>query len=149
MCVTGPRRRPVQYKWMPHVTVWQAKESSLINGHECQALVKICSHSLVMLTFPYEWKILKWDKKNTINQAGVICHIGIALTIYLPVNIFYYLVDDNNETNPFVCYNCLQVRLFLFRTTGPISSKLDTMHFYLSRIQGFTKEKPCLKTGKY
>ena len=31
---------------------------SLLNDYESRALVKICSPSPVMVTFPYEWKIL-------------------------------------------------------------------------------------------
>ena len=49
--------------------VWHAKEPSLLNGHERRAMVKICSPSPVMVTYPYESKILKWDgKPNTNNK---------------------------------------------------------------------------------
>ena len=53
------------YKRLRRVTegVTRLKPSSL-NGHECRVLVKICNTWPVMVTSPYEWKILKWDKNH-------------------------------------------------------------------------------------
>ena len=48
--------------------VWYAKESSLLNGHECRAWLKFCSPWLVMVTSPYEWKILEGDDKLQTNK---------------------------------------------------------------------------------
>ena len=48
--------------------MWHEKEPSLLNGQECRAQVKICSPSPVMVTSPYEWKILEWDDKPPNKQ---------------------------------------------------------------------------------
>ena len=49
-----------------YVLVWHAKEPLLLNGHECR--VKICSHSPVMVTTPYELIIQEWDQKKPQNK---------------------------------------------------------------------------------
>ena len=49
-----------------YVLVWHAKEPLLLNGHECR--VKICSHSPVMVTTPYELIIHEWDQKTPKNK---------------------------------------------------------------------------------
>ena len=43
--------------------VWHVKEPSLLNGHKCQAKVKISTPSLAMVMSPYERKILELDHK--------------------------------------------------------------------------------------
>ena len=48
--------------------MWHAKEPSLLYGHKCRALVKICSPSSAMVTSPNEWKILKWDENLQRNK---------------------------------------------------------------------------------
>ena len=50
--------------------VWHSKEPSLLNGHECQAWVKICSPSPVMVKSAYERKILeRIEKPQTKNPT--------------------------------------------------------------------------------
>ena len=51
----------------------QYSEMTIINGWPLSSLngrenVKIWSSSSVMLTFPYEWKILEWDVKPKTNK---------------------------------------------------------------------------------
>ena len=50
--------------------VWHDKEPTLLNGHDCRAKVKIWSSSLSMVTYPYDWKIFKWDDKPQTNKHG-------------------------------------------------------------------------------
>ena len=53
------------YKRMSRVTVGvAAKEPSLLNGIDRRIYVKMCGLSSLMVTSPYQWKILDWDKKT-------------------------------------------------------------------------------------
>lgn len=50
------------------VDVPHANEPSQLNGHECQALVKIISSSTVKMKSPLEWKFIELEKKS--NKKG-------------------------------------------------------------------------------
>ena len=58
-----PRVLADDHKRIPRVTVGLAP--SLLNGHKCRVQVQLCSPSPVMVTPPYEWKIL---------SSGTISH---------------------------------------------------------------------------
>ena len=50
---------------------------ALLYDHEHREWVKICIPSPVMVTSPYEWKILEWDenpeqKKNRVHYYGTV-----------------------------------------------------------------------------
>ena len=54
---------------LSHLIHWQQKSFS---EESQRAKVKICSPLPAMMTSPYEWKILKWDKKIIINNMSFI-----------------------------------------------------------------------------
>ena len=58
------------YKRMSRFTeVVAANEPSLLNGLDRRIYVKICGLSSLMVTSPYQWKILDWDKKPKKNPT--------------------------------------------------------------------------------
>ena len=65
---TGPRRWPLYTDDSRH-----SRRGTLKNPHCSMAMsaehrAKICSPSPVMVTFPYEWKMLEWDDKFQTNK---------------------------------------------------------------------------------
>ena len=56
--VPGPRRWPF---YTDDPKICHAKEPSMLHGDELRVYIKICSPSTVLVTFPYEWKILDWN----------------------------------------------------------------------------------------
>ena len=69
-------------KRMPRNTV----DVALLNGHECRARSKIWCPLPVIVTSPYEWKILKWDLKSQTNKQKT------KLCLYLILTWLYFIL---------------------------------------------------------
>ena len=113
--------------------MWHAKESSLLNGHECRAYVKICSPSPAMVLSPYEWEIVEWDNKPlTKKQTNRETNKQI-------LNLFVYWKFDDS-------YKCTKVQLHFHLRTIPCDNYLQTVYaiyntlyqIILSRAKLFT-----------
>ena len=111
-----------------YLKVWHVKEPSLLNGHTCRAIVKICSPSLVMLTSPYEWKIFS---SGTINLKKTTNIPEIHVVSWTPQN---------------VC--CTGPHLYLYETQwGPpfsCSVKAVIVFFFLAFSVGCCHQLPLL-----
>ena len=76
---------------VPCVTVGVA--SSLLNGNKCRTKVKMCSPSTVMVTSPYEWKILEWDDKPQTKKTSKQTMIKWNTTVKKTFHLNFKLVD--------------------------------------------------------
>ena len=95
------------------------------DGHECRAKVKICSRSLVMVTSPYEWKILVESKtQNKQTKSNDVAARDLYCILILFVHFFVHFNANNRHI--FVHIKQYVYHYFLFT----IFSIEKNMHFY-------------------
>ena len=72
--------------------MWHPKEPSLLNAYECRAQVIIIIPSPLMVTSPYEWKILEWDDKPQTNNVKVkYSYFTIIQTLYCTIKLSFIM----------------------------------------------------------
>ena len=95
--------------------MWHTKEPSLLNGHECRALVKICSSSPVMVTSLYEWKMLERDDKPQTNKQTLS---RMTKCRYLP--------SPSIKLSSFICFDWYFLQCKLDHCKNDVYMNIDT-----------------------
>ena len=101
--------------------MWHAKESLLLNDHECRALVNLCSPSPAMMASLYDLKIHEWDEKQKIYAISCnlkvipnlkdhnLCHKIFIGPNYYDLPHHAILLQDRSVCSVEITYNILLV----------------------------------------
>ena len=116
--------------------MWQAKEPSLLNGHECRAWVKICSPSPAMVTSQYEWKILECDEKpqwniqTNTNKKNLNWKLKILFKYHQNIWLRYYCITFIYSLHYFMdIWHIIYSKTFTLQISLPVLFKSFNFFF--------------------